>query len=153
LEGSLEKVEQRRVTSTSFKGNGAEFFVFRVANGPTTVMLDHKLPVARAIGELRLKLLVRSTTNGATVGLRVIFPRQTDPRSGQPLRLVLRGEPYTQTPKWQGLEVGTADKALQEQMRLLRAKLKPTSLDLRDPVVDRVTLEMTLEAGETELFL
>ncbi|HLQ45337.1 MAG TPA: hypothetical protein VK137_11450, partial [Planctomycetaceae bacterium] len=153
LEGSLERVDQRRVTTGSVQGDGAEYFGFRVVNGPTSVIMDHKLPVARAISELKLKLVVRSTTNGATVGLRVGFPRQTDPRSGQPLKLVLRGETYTRTPKWQALEVGTAEKGLQEQMRLLRAKLKPTPLDLRDPVVDRIILELTLEAGETELFL
>ncbi len=156
-EGSVENVTHERVTSGMHRGSGAEHFAFRVARGPTTVILDHKLPVARAIDDLHLKLMVRSTTNGPTIGMRVVFPRQTDPRSdlslAQQLKLTLHGEKYTQTGKWQSLEVRVTEKALQDQMRLLRAKLKPAALDLRDPVVDRVILELTLGSGETELFL
>ncbi len=139
------------------QGTGAEYFVFHVLNGPTTILLDHRLPVARAIDDVKLKLMVRSNKNGTTVGLRVVFPRQTDPRTdssaAQQLKLSLRGKTYTQSPKWQELNVGVTTKNLQEQCRLLRAKLKPASLDLRDPVVDRVTLELTLDVGQTELFL
>ncbi len=156
-DGEIQRVEHQRVTSGTYQGNGAEHFSFYVTSGPTTVVLDHKLPVARAIDDVKLKLMVRSNRNGSTLGFRVVFPRQSDPRtdssSTQQLKLSLRGETYTQSPKWQVLNVGVTTKTLQEQSRLLRAKLKPASLDLRDPVVDRVTLELKLDVGQTELFL
>ena len=156
-EGEIHRVDQRRVTSGMRQGTGAEYFAFHVTDGPTTVLLDHRLPVSRAIDDVKLKLMIRSNKNGATVSFRVVFPRQfdprTDPSAAQQLKLPLRGTTYTQSPKWQELSVGVTSKNLQEQSRLLRAKLKPASLDLRDPVVDRVSLELTLDVGQTELFL
>lgn len=157
VEGEPQRVEHRRVASGAYHGEGAEYFAFRVSGAPISVVLEHKLPVARAIDDVRLKLMVRSSRNGSTVGLRVVFPRQFDPRTdataSQQLKLSLRGETYSQAPKWQELKASVNTKSLQEQCRLLRASLKPTSLDLRDPVVDRVTLELKLDVGQTELFL
>ena len=153
---SLEGVQQTRLSNAkqADSGDGVEKFVFRVASGPTQIVLDHKLPVAQAIDDLKLKLKVRTSGSAIRIGLRVVFPRQTDPRSPkQQLKTVLHGDSYSLTGKWQELTVATSSKALQEQIRLVRAELRPTALDLRQPVVDRVILEVTLDSGRTELQL
>lgn len=155
-EGTLENVEHRRLTNSksAYRGERAEYFAFRAGNGPTQIVLDHKLPVAQAIDDLKLKLMVRATGGAVNIGLRVVFPRQTDPRTnGQQLKVVLRGDLYTKIEKWQELTVGTPTKLMQEQLRLIRAKLRPTALDLGQPVVDSVILELSLEKGTTELWL
>lgn len=154
---TLEKnSQQTRLTNSklAFRGNGAEKFVFRTTGSPTQLVLDHKLPVAQAIDDLKLKLHVRMTGGAARIGLRVVFPRQTDPRSPtKQLKTVVYGDSITKTGSWQELKVGTPIKTLQEQMRLLRAELRPTTLDLSQPVVDRVLLELSLDSGRTELLL
>lgn len=138
----------------AYRGNGVERFVFRTTSGPTPLILDHELPVAQAIDELKLKLHVRATGGAIRIGMRVVFPRQTDPRAPtKQLKTVVYGDSYTKTGSWQELKVGTSLKALQEQQRLLRAELRPTTLDLSRPVVDRVVLELSLDSGKTELLL
>lgn len=156
-DGTLEKnSQQARLTNSklAFRGNGAEQFVFRTTGSPTQLVLDHKLPVAQAIDDLKLLLQVRMTGGAARIGLRVVFPRQTDPRSPtKQLKTVVYGDLITKAGSWQELKVGTPIKALQEQVRLLRAELRPTTLDLSQPVVDRVILELSLDSGKTELLL
>ena len=155
-DSSLEGVQQTRLTNSKLahRGSGVEKFLFKASSGPTQIVLDHKLPVAQAINDLKLNLQVRATGGKVRIGLRVVFPKQVDPRSPtQQLKTVLRGDSYSKTGSWQELKVGTPTKAMQEQIRLLRAELRPTTLDLRHAVVDRVILEVTLDSGRTELLL
>ena len=156
-DSTLEKnSEQSRLTNSklAYRGDGAEKLVFRTTSGPTQIVLDHKLPVAQAIDDLKLKLHVRATGGAVRVGLRVVFPRQADPRAPtKQLKTVIYGDSYTKAGNWQELKVGTPIKSLQEQQRLLRAELRPTTLDLSQPVVDRVILELSLDSGTTELLL
>ena len=155
-EGDLAPPDQRRLMNpkAAYRGDGAEYFMFRSNGGPARIILEHKLPVAQVIDNLNLKLMVRGTGSSIRLGLRVVFPRQTDPRtSGSQLKTVLYGDTYTKLGSWQELTVQTTSKAIQEQSRRLRAGLRPTSLDLRQPVVDRVLLEVSLEAGKAELLL
>lgn len=151
VEGHVTQLKHGRVTTKVIAGSRAESFVFEVTGGPASVVLEHKLPVARIIDDLKLKLMVRSSTNGVRAGFRVVFPRQTDPRNGRQLKTTILSGAYSQAPKWQELTATLPDKLLQEQLRLLRATLKPNALDLRDPVVDRVIVELTLDNGLTEI--
>lgn len=148
--------DQRRLTKSKvpYRGEGAEYFLFRSNPGSVRIILEHKLPYAQVIDDLKLKLMVRGTGGSIRAGVRVVFPRQTDPlTNGAQLKTVLYGDSYTKTGSWQELTVQTTKKAIEEQARRLRAELRPTSLDLRQPVVDRVVLEFSLEAGTTELLL
>ncbi len=156
VEGELEPVDQRRLMNSkvAYLGDGAEYFMLRSNRGPGRIILEQKLPVAQVIDDLKFKLMLRGTGGLIRVGVRVVFPRQTDPRAnGSQLKTVLYGDTYTKTGSWQELTVQTTSKSIQEQSRRLRAELRPTSLDLRQPVVDRVFLEVSLEEGKTELLL
>lgn len=151
--GELASSNRQRVKNGAFRGASAEAFTFQVQRGPTTLLLDHKLPVSRAIDDVKLSLMIRSNGGAVTAGMRVVFPRQIDPRNEQQLKCMLRGDSYSQAERWQRLQIVVSSKSLQEQQRLMRAKLKPAVLDLRDPVIDRVVLEVTLDAGVTELMI
>lgn len=154
---TLEKnSQQTRLTNSklAFRGNGVEQFVFRTTGSPTQLVLDHELPMAQAIDDLKLRLHVRATGGAIRIGLRVVFPQQSDPRApAKPLKAVLYGDSYTKVGSWQELKVGTSTKALQEERRRLRAEMRPTTLDLDQAVVDRVVLEMSLDTGKTELLI
>lgn len=153
---TLESIQHTRQTNSklAFRGNVAEKFVFRTTGGPTELVLDHELPVAQAIDGLKLRLQVRTTGGVARIGLRVVFPRQTDPRSpDKQLKTVVYGDSSTKIGSWQELKAGTSTKALQEEKRRLRAELRPMTLNLDQAVVDRVVLELSLDSGKTELLL
>lgn len=156
-DSTLEKNSQQarlKNSKLAYRGNGVEQFVFRTTGGPTQLVLDHKLPEAQAIDDLKLKLHVRATGGAVRIGLRVVFPRQNDPRApAKQLKTVLYGDSYTKVGSWQELKVGTSIKALQEEKRRLRAELRPTTLDLDQAVVDRVVLELSLDSGKTELLV
>lgn len=121
---TLEKnSQQTRLTNSklAFRGNGVEQFVFRTTGSPTQLVLDHELPMAQAIDDLKLRLHVRATGGAIRIGLRVVFPQQSDPRApAKPLKAVLYGDSYTKVGSWQELKVGTSTKALQEERRRLR---------------------------------
>lgn len=151
--GELVSAHRRRHSEGAYRGAAGETLTFRVARGPTTILLDHGIPASRLTENAKLTLMVRSNGGAVTAGLRIYFPHQTDPRGDQLLKCVLRGDSYSQPERWQRLEVIATPKLLQEQQRLLRAKLKPTTLNLREPIVDRVVLELTLQAGTTEVTL
>jgi hypothetical protein len=155
-EGELAPPDQRRLTNSkvAYRGNGAEYFMLRSIRGPARVIFEHKLPVAQVIDDLKLKLMVRGTGGTMRVGVRVVFPRQIDPRTnGLQLKTVLYGDSYTKIGSWQELTVQTTSKAIQDQSRRVRGELRPTPLDVRQPLVDRVLLDVSLEAGKTELLL
>jgi hypothetical protein len=156
VEGELAVQDQRRLNEpkVAYRGDGAEYFLLKSARGPVRVLLEHKLPVAQVIDDLKVKLMVRGTGGSIRAALRVVFPRQTDPRkSGAQLKCVLYGDTYTKAGEWQELKVQTTSKAMQDQLRRLRAELKATTLDLRQPVVDQVLLDVSLDAGRIELLV
>lgn len=154
---TLEKKSQHgRLTNSKlvFRGQRAEQFVFHATGSPTQLALDHKLPVAQAIDDLKLRLQVRMTGGAARIGLRVVFPKQADPRDpSKQLKTVVYGDTSAKIGSWHELKVGTPAKALQEEKRRLRAELRPATLDLNQPVVDRVVLELSLDSGKTELLI
>ncbi len=156
-DSTLEKSSQQtRLTNSklAFRGNGVEQFVFRTTGSPTQLVLDHELPVAQAIDDLKLKMHVRATGGAVRIGLRVVFPRQSDPRvPAKQLKTVLYGDSYTKVGSWQELIVGISTKAMQKEKRRLRAELRPKTLDLDQAVVDRVVLELSLDSGKTELLV
>lgn len=153
---ALSKLDQRRIVdpSVATHGDAAEYFLFQAKRGPTQLFLDHQLPTAQVVDDLKCRLLVRGTGGAIRIGVRLVFPRQTDPRTSDvPLRTMIFGDTYTKIGQWQELSVVTSSKAVQDQMRLLRAKFRPLVLDLRQPVVDRITLDVSLDSGRTELLL
>jgi hypothetical protein len=120
----------------------------------SNVILSQKLPKpGRVIPELKATLWVRSERAGVRLYVHVIFPNQIDPRTGDVLGALIEGSEYSRGRGWQQLVCETSEKAMQNQMRLLRASYTPTSLDLRGSVVDRVVVVCALGPGKTDIFL
>jgi len=131
----------------------SEAFEFVAPRAGGSIVLFHPLRPSRVISELTLTLSVRSNHPGATVWLRVLFPNQKDPATGEVLSTFIRGETYTRAGKWQPLRCTTTDKLVQDQIILERARLQPEKLNHHDLYVDRVYLSLPLSTGGTELFL
>lgn len=145
----------RRHPHLVLQGTAAEYVQFdippREDGRPVaeTVQLSAPLPPARVIDDLKLELWLRSNRPGASLSLRVVFPRHRDPDSGALLATYIQGTAYTTPGQWQKLECRTTDKAFGDRLRLMRAEMRHLDIDPAGVYVDRVVL--TVEAPEGPL--
>lgn len=135
------------------KGDRSERLVIESQKQAVTFQLEHQLPAARSISDLKLQVWLRASYPGAALWLRVVYPHETDPRTGKVLSTFLRGDTYSKTAEWQRLVCGTPTKMLQERARQLRAGLNNPNLNFNDAYVDRAVITCKLRAGETEILL
>lgn len=149
---SLQVVAHRRVSQVKFGGEACEGLQL-VAREGSVLRLEHELPAALAIDDLKLSVRVRSNRAGGRLLLRAVFPHQIDPRTRQPLTIYLRGDSYTEAGRWQEL-LGTAtERQIQDHLRPLRDLLNEPNLDTRSAFVDRAVFGGAVEPGTVELFL
>jgi len=109
------------------------------------------LPEARVLEELKVSLWLRSNCPNLRVGVRIRFPHQVDPRTGQALAVELQGESYTVSGDWQQLVCRTSNEAMKGRLLRLRSQLSdgitPFKLDERDSYVDQLILSLQLPQG------
>ncbi|MEX1094829.1 MAG: hypothetical protein WED34_02205 [Planctomycetales bacterium] len=152
----VKLLAHRRHPHLVLRGDGAEHVQFEVASrgadgrASEIVQLGTTLPAARVIDELNLELWLRSNRPGAVLSLRVVLPKHRHPDTGAMLTTYLNGAVYTTPGQWQKLECRTADKAVAEKLRLLRAQLRHAEVDPSGMYVDRVVLTADLPAGAAE---
>jgi hypothetical protein len=150
-------VQETRNSEIFHEGTASEQITVEARRLGSEIVLSQKLPTpGRVIPELKAALWVRSEHAGVRLYVHVVFPNQTDPRTGDVLGTLIEGTEYTHGRGWQQLVCETSDKAMQNQMRLLRAShtnYTPTALDLRGSFVDRVIVVCTLGPGKTDIFL
>ncbi|MGH7127204.1 MAG: hypothetical protein ACREIV_01455, partial [Planctomycetaceae bacterium] len=135
-------------------GEASEQVQLEAAAPGQIVRLEHPLPPATVLpDESKVSLSFRSNRPGAVLLMRVVFPHQTDPRTGELLTAYCHSRPYAQPGKWETLVCLAETKQLQDQVRRLRAQLNDYRLDVREPYVDRVLLSARLDTGVVEFFL
>ena len=131
---------------------GAEFIRLKVARDNIPLRFEHNVPTVRVLDELEASLWVRSDHAGAVLALRIGFRGLTDPETGAPLSMIVAGDAYQMPSQWQQLTCRTSDKAVNDQLRLLRA-LKRVTIDPETMFVDRVIVGCTLSSGTAEVLL
>ncbi len=147
-------VREGRNSEVFHEGKASEQITVEAQRLGSEVVLSQKLPnPGRVIPELKATLWVRSERAGVRLYVHVLFPNQNNPRTGDILGALIEGSEYSHGRGWQQLVCETSDKAMQNQMRLLRASYKPISLDLRGSLIDRVVVVCTLGPGKTDIFL
>ena len=132
--------------------SGAEFIKLKVARDNVPLRFEHNVPTVRVLDELEASLWVRSDHAGAVLALRIGFRGLTDPETGASLSMIVAGDVYQTPGQWQQLTCRTSDKAVNDQLRLLRAR-KRVAIDPATMFVDRVIVGCTLSSGTTELLL
>lgn len=115
------------------------------------------VPASRVFGELSVALWVRANCANVRLGVRIRFPHQIDPRTGQPLAVELEGTAYSYSDvaKWQRLTCSTTDEAIQSRLIRVRNQLStginPVRVDEREPYVDQVLILLQLPQGQSAL--
>gem|GEM_PF-368210 len=131
---------------------GAEFFRLKVFRDNVPLRFEHPVPAARVLDELVASLWVRSDQAGAVLALKLGFRGLTDPETGAPLSDVITGDAYNTPGEWQQLKCQASDKAVNDKLRLLRAR-KRMAIDPATMYVDRVILGCTLTSGTMQLLI
>lgn len=151
---ALVKIESQQRHQHILKSGEASEVIAAVAGVRGGAMqLEHQLPPAVVIDDLKLTLAVRSNRPGLSLFLRVVLPHEVDPETKSPVTAWVRGDEYNELNRWQTLSVQTTDKRIREQVTLLRARLKRPLLDTRDVFADRAVLIAHLPQGAAEIFI
>jgi hypothetical protein len=148
-ETRLESQERRRDGARSGQ---AEHVRVQAAVGNSPLRVEHPLPAAQVLDELTASIWFRSDRPGATLALRIAFHGTEDPETGIPLSIIIMGDKYEDEDKWQQLKCRTADKAVNDQLRLLRARRR-VPLERSTMYLDRVIIGFQLETGFTEMMI
>lgn len=98
-------------------------------------------------------LHIKANRPGVQLLARVVLPRERKADSvEEPLTVLLRGETYLNTGRWQRLDLSGAVKKLREQVQLLRYELK-RDVSTADAFVDRLVLNLYGGPGLTEVWI
>ncbi len=147
------RLSRRRNKHTYHSGIACETISIDAGLQGATVQLEHPLPRSRVFDDLNLSVWVKSNHNGAQLALRIIFPHQKDPRTGQILSTLVRGSRYTNAPEWQRLVCTTLTHQVQERLRFLRARNKPVAINSKHMYVDQAVIMAQLGPGKSKFFL
>lgn len=156
LTPAAASVESRARLASDEQGTG-RIAVIDLLAADATADIRAICPVSPALvfGELRCSLRVRTTCPNVRLALRIIFPRQIDPRTGRMLEAELVGERYTDRGQWQTLVCATTDAAFEGLLIRLRGQLvdgvNVTSLDAREAYVSAAVLLFDGPPGESSV--
>ncbi|MCA9054619.1 MAG: hypothetical protein KDA75_12330 [Planctomycetaceae bacterium] len=135
-------------------GTRSELIQLDAAQRGGRLFLEQTVPPALVFDELQATVWLRSNRPGLRVGLRIVFPRQVNPHSGEPLTVDFWGESYAVAQRWQPLRCRTTDTEIAKLLARLRNQLVPildtADLDVQGMYVDRVILSQDIEAGAVE---
>lgn len=140
------RLQQQRL---DVRNLSVEYASVALGRDGVSLQLEHPLPASRVFDELELTLRLHSNQAGAILGLRIVFPNQTDPNTGQILVDVIDGDEYAVAREWQELRCGTTSKAIERRLQLIRARLG-TNVDTRGLYVDRAIVKFRAGRGPTE---
>lgn len=146
-----------RNTRIVHSGQGAELVWVEAAAAGTELFIELDIPPALVFDELTARLWVRPSRPGARLGFRVVFPKQIDPRTGQPLTADFFGEACVDVHRWQELRCRTSDEELRKLLTRVRAQLsrvlKSPEINTQGMYVDRMVLMQELDPGSFEYYL
>src|SRR6478736_4095986 len=132
-------------------GQSSEHFQLTVGQG-TFLPLVHPIGRAPLIQEFRPRLFVKADRPSLQLMARVVFPRNVDKGSGQPVTTLLRGEMYTDVGQWQQLAIRDAYRLLEQETRHLRTQFG-SDIDPREAYVDLIVLNAYSAPGNIELWV
>jgi hypothetical protein len=146
-----------RTQQDARSGESCEQLVFQAPQ----IVPDQKVAIdvseSRVFDELTASMWVRSNCQTLRLGVRVRFPHQIDPRTGEPLAVDVVGDQYTQPREWQRLKCRTTEERVASRLYRLRAQLAEslgtTAPDLREMYVDQVIVLFQLPQGPSALLI
>jgi hypothetical protein len=102
--------------------------------------------------DLEVRLWVKATRPGIQLLCRVVLPRERDPKNlDQPLTVLLKGDTYEWTGRWQLLKLKQPVKQLRQARQLLSAAERRDVITA-DAYVDRLVLNLYAGPGRVQVY-
>jgi len=103
--------------------------------------------------DLTASVFVKASRAGVRLQARVVLPKERNAnRIDEPMTVVLNGDIYKQTRRWQKMEIPNPVKLLKDQQQLLRAQLQ-RDIDLTDAYIDRLILNLWTAPGDLDVYI
>lgn len=138
------------------RSGSAELFRLNSQRENSPVRFEHPVPAATVLDELEISLWVKSSHDGYVLEAKITLLDVIDPQTKSPLTIQIAGDKYQSVNQWQQLKCRTSDRAVSDQLRLLRGLQRtrnPMSINPKSMVVERVLLTGKLPPGETDLYV
>ena len=144
---------RRRIAEDRRSGEAAELLEIEARRNNLRLELHQPIPESVPLDDLRLSLAVRSNRGNIRLAVRIVFPNQTDPRTGKVMTAIVSGEGYSEVGQWQTLQVEPDRRALTQRVKRLRAELRSVPLDVSGAYIDRAVLSVELPLGNAGFLL
>jgi len=131
------------------RGQSVERFRLLNAGVPEAVQIRAMVTPSMLHNDFRGSVKLHASGIGLQLGLLIVFPRQLDPRTGQALQTLLLGDSLRDVETWQTLNVTASKKAVEAQLRRLRAELNRTDLRTQDAMILGLALLTESSPGES----
>jgi hypothetical protein len=126
---------------------------FRIQNAGVQEPLIFRSPrvASRLHNDFEASITVVASAAGVRPGLIVLLPRQIDPRTGQPLQMIIRGETLRDVDVEKKLVVKATKQSINAQLRSVRAELHQSEINFQGAIV--IGLAVVLDAVPGEHFI
>ena len=148
---SVDSLATTQITHELVAQRGQSVERFRLLNAgvPEAVQIRAVISASRLHNDFRASVKLHGTGIGLQLGLLIVFPHQLDPRTGQPLQTLLLGDSLKDAETWQTLNVTATRKAVEAQLRRLRAELNRADLRTQDAMIVGLALLTESSPGES----
>ncbi len=103
--------------------------------------------------DLSASLWLKANKAGIQLQARLVLPKERNPKQlDEPLTVILPGETYQITRRWQKLAIANPVKLMKDQQQLLRAQFR-RDIDLTDAYIDRLILNLYAGPGEIGAYI
>lgn len=151
-DASVTGIRHELTTETAHTGQKSEWIQFTAGNGQF-VHYQHSFGQAPITDELNISLWAKANRPGMQLYCRVVLPKERDPKNlEQPLTLMVKGDAYQLTGRWQQVSLRQPMKRLREQVNLYRAETGKDPV-IADAFVDRIVLNLYGGPGQTDVWI
>lgn len=139
-----------KITRVEIPENDSAAHRYRIRNAGVHEALIFRSPQTASLlhHDFAASINVVASAAGARPGLIILLPRQIDPRTGQPLQTIIRGDTMRDVDVAKTLVVKATKQALDAQLRSLRAELHQPDIDAQGVIVIGVAVMLDAIPGE-----
>jgi hypothetical protein len=122
-------------------------------NDPNQANYYYPTQPAPIAEDLVASVWVKASRAGVQLQARLVLPKERNPKQlDEPMTVILTGDKYQLTRRWQRLEMQNPVKLVKDQQQLLRAQLR-RDVDLTDAYIDRLILNLYTGAGQIDVYI
>ena len=110
-------------------------------------------PPAPVSDDLIASVYVKANRSGIQFQARLVLPKERNPKQiDEPMTVIITGDTYKLTRRWQKLDLSNPMKLIKDQQQLLRLQLQ-RDVDLTDAYIDRLIVNLYTGPGQIDVYL